>query len=104
LCRRCWTGSDATRKGNDLPNRGVYLEVVENERLVITDAYTMAWEPAEKPFMAVILTFEDEGGQDAVHCPRASLDGRRPRGAREDGLPQGWGQCADQLATLVAKL
>jgi len=24
--------------GQDLPNRGVYLEVVENERLVVTDA------------------------------------------------------------------
>jgi uncharacterized protein YndB with AHSA1/START domain len=34
-------------QGNDLPNRGIYLEVVENERRVTTDAYTMAWEPAE---------------------------------------------------------
>ncbi len=29
-------------QGNDMPNRGVYLEVVENERLVITDAYSKA--------------------------------------------------------------
>ena len=28
---------------------GVYLEVVENERLVFTDAYTKAWEPSQKP-------------------------------------------------------
>jgi uncharacterized protein YndB with AHSA1/START domain len=33
-------------EGNDMPNRGVYLEVVENERLVFTDAYAKAWEPA----------------------------------------------------------
>ena len=32
-------------QGNDLPNRGVYLEVVQNERLVFTNAYTSAWEP-----------------------------------------------------------
>ena len=44
-------------QGNDLPNRGVYLEVVENERLVFTNAYTRAWEPSEKPFMTVILNF-----------------------------------------------
>ena len=37
-------------QGNDLPNRGIYLEVVKNERLVFTDAYVKAWEPAEKPF------------------------------------------------------
>ena len=49
--------------GKDLPNRGVYLEVVPNERLVSTDAYVKAWEPSEKPFMTLILTFEDEGGK-----------------------------------------
>ena len=25
---------------NEFPNRGIYLEVVENERVVFTDAYT----------------------------------------------------------------
>src|SRR4051794_20588004 len=45
--------------GAELPNRGVYLEVVRNERLVFTDAYTTAWEPSPKPFMTVILTFQD---------------------------------------------
>src|SRR5262245_49958598 len=49
--------------GKDMPNRGVYLEVVPNQRLVFTDAYTTAWEPSDKPFMTVILTFEDEGGK-----------------------------------------
>ncbi len=33
--------------GNEFPNRGVYLEVVKNERLVFTDAFTNAWEPSE---------------------------------------------------------
>jgi uncharacterized protein YndB with AHSA1/START domain len=33
-------------EGNEFPNRGVYLEVVPNERLVFTDAYTKGWEPA----------------------------------------------------------
>lgn len=40
-------------EGQEFPNCGVYLEVVKNERLVITDAYTKAWEPSEKPFMVV---------------------------------------------------
>jgi uncharacterized protein YndB with AHSA1/START domain len=43
-------------EGHEFPNRGVYLEVVENERLVFTDSYTTAWEPSDKPFMTVILT------------------------------------------------
>jgi uncharacterized protein YndB with AHSA1/START domain len=42
--------------GNEFSNAGVYLEVLRNERLVFTDAYTKAWEPSQKPFMTVILT------------------------------------------------
>jgi len=34
--------------GNEFPNRGVYLEIVKNERLVFTDAYSKAWEPSPK--------------------------------------------------------
>ena len=50
-------------EGKEFPNPGVYLEVVPNERLVVTDAYTSAWQPSEKPFMTLILTFEDVGGK-----------------------------------------
>src|SRR5438874_8639959 len=50
-------------QGKDMPCSGVYLEVVPNERLVFTDAYTKAWEPSAKPFMTVILTFENQGGK-----------------------------------------
>ncbi len=50
-------------EGQDMPNHGVYLEVVPNQRLVTTDAFTRAWEPSAKPFMLLIVTFEDEGGK-----------------------------------------
>jgi uncharacterized protein YndB with AHSA1/START domain len=90
--------------GADMPNRGVYLEVVENERLVFTDAYTKAWEPSEKPFMTVILTFEAVGGKTR-YTARVRHWTVADREAHEKmGFHQGWGQCADQLAALVAKL
>ena len=41
--------------GNEMPNRGVYLEVVENERLVFTDAYMKAWEPSEPWLGRVVI-------------------------------------------------
>src|SRR5437868_3427446 len=53
----------ADPQGNEMPMRGVYLEVVPNEKLVFTDAYTQAWVPSAKPFMTVVLTFEDVGGK-----------------------------------------
>lgn len=87
--------------GVDMPNRGVYLEVVPNERLVFTDAYTQAWAPSDKPFMTVILTFEDLGGSTQYtalvrHWTVADRDMHE-----QMGFHQGWGQCTDQLAALV---
>jgi uncharacterized protein YndB with AHSA1/START domain len=50
-------------EGVDHPNQGVYLEVVENGRLVFTDAYIRAWDPSQQPFMTVVITFEPSGGK-----------------------------------------
>jgi uncharacterized protein YndB with AHSA1/START domain len=88
--------------GEDMPNRGVYLEVVPGQRLVFTDAYVTAWQPSEKPFMTVILTFEDEGGKTR-YTARVQHWTVADRVAHEKmGFHQGWGICADQLTALVA--
>lgn len=90
--------------GTDMPNRGVYLEVVENERIVFTNAYTEAWVPSDKPFMTVILSFEDLGGK-TKYTARVRHWTVADREMHENmGFHKGWGQCADQLAALVAKL
>ena len=91
--------------GQDLPNRGVYLEVVENRRLVFTNAYTEAWVPSEKPFMTVILTFEDAGNGKTNYTARVRHWTIADREAHENmGFHKGWEICTDQLAALVAKL
>ena len=90
--------------GAEIPCPGVYLEVVPNERLVFTDAYAQAWEPSEKPFMTVILTFENEAG-GTRYTARVRHWTVADREAHEKmGFHQGWGQCADQLAALVARI
>lgn len=92
-------------EGNDYPNRGVYLEVVENEKLVFTDAYTEAWEPSQKPFFTVVLTFEDIGDGKTRYTARARHWTVEDRDAHEKmGFYEGWGLCTDQLAALVANL
>jgi len=94
----------ADPEGNEFPNRGVYLEVVPNERLVVTDAYTRAWEPSEKPFMTLILTFEEEVGKTR-YTARVRHWTEADREAHEKmGFHEGWGQCADQLAEVVARI
>ncbi len=90
--------------GTEMPNRGVYLEVVPNEKLVFTDAFTEAWKPSEKPFMAATLTFEDEAGKTryTVRVRHWTVADRKAH--EEMGFHKGWGQCTDQLAALVATL
>jgi len=91
-------------EGKEFPNRGVYLEIVEKERIVFTDAYTRAWEPSEKPFMTVILTFDDDNGSTA-YTARVRHWTVADREAHEKmGFHQGWSICAEQLAALVENI
>jgi uncharacterized protein YndB with AHSA1/START domain len=78
--------------------------VVENERIVSTDAYTDAWKPSAKPFMTLILTFEDLGGKTR-YTARVRHWTVEDREMHENmGFHEGWGVCADQLAALAATL
>lgn len=90
--------------GNEFPNRGVYLEVVENERLVITDAFVKAWEPSEKPFMTVILTFEDEDGKTRYTARARHWNVADRQQHEQMGFHEGWGKCAEQLEKLAKEL
>ncbi len=91
--------------GTDMPNPGVYLEVVPNERLVATDAYTKAWEPSEKPFMTVVLTFEKLGDSRTRYTARVIHWSAADRAMHEKmGFYPGWGQCLDQLVALAQTL
>jgi uncharacterized protein YndB with AHSA1/START domain len=90
--------------GQDMPNRGQYLEVVPDTRLVFTDAYVGDWQPSAKPFMTVILTFADEAGKTR-YTARVRHWTAEDKAAHEAmGFEQGWGICADQLAALAKTL
>jgi uncharacterized protein YndB with AHSA1/START domain len=90
--------------GQEFPNRGIYLEVVKNERLVFTDAYTESWEPSLKPFMTVILTFEKHEGKTRYTARVRHWTVADRETHEKMGFHAGWGQCADQLVALVEKL
>lgn len=90
-------------EGAEFPNRGVYLEVVKNQRLVFTDAYVQAWEPSEKPLMTVIMTCEEADGK-TKYTARVRHWTEADREAHEKmGFHVGWAICAEQLAALVAR-
>jgi uncharacterized protein YndB with AHSA1/START domain len=87
--------------GAEFPNRGVYLEVAPERRLVFTDAFVEAWTPSEKPFMIVILDFESDGTGTLYRATvRHWSEADRER-HEAMGFHQGWALCAEQLAALV---
>jgi uncharacterized protein YndB with AHSA1/START domain len=91
--------------GTEMPNRGIYLEVVKNEKLVFTDAYTSAWQPSENPFFTCILTFEDAGNGQTRYTARALHWTKENREAHEKmGFHEGWGVAADQMTALAKTL
>lgn len=92
-----------TPDGQEIPCPGVYLEIIPNQKLVFTDAYSGGWTPKSdgKPFMTGIVTFEEENGQTRYtarvrHWTQEDCDTHLKM-----GFHQGWGQCADQLAALA---
>lgn len=91
-------------EGVEIPNPGIYLEVIPNEKIVVTDAYTSAWELADKPFMTLILTFENVNDKTqytavARHWTVADCEAHEKM-----GFHTGWGIATDQLAALAASL
>ncbi|TWF54659.1 SRPBCC family protein [Neorhizobium alkalisoli] len=88
--------------GEKVPNQGVYLELVENKKIVFTDAFTSAWVPSEKPFMVGVIEFEDLGGgrtrytASALHWTEEDMNMHQ-----QMGFEEGWGIVADQLAEVA---
>lgn len=92
-------------EGQEFPNPGVYLEVVPGEKLVMTDAYTAAWTPAEKPFCTIILTFEDAGPGKTRYKACVRHWTAADRAAHEQmGFHAGWGTATEQLEALARRL
>ncbi|HEX7674858.1 MAG TPA: SRPBCC family protein [Bdellovibrio sp.] len=90
-------------EGQNFPNSGCVLEVVENERLVWTDSLTEGFRPSANSFMTAILTFEDHP-QGTKYTARACHKSAEDRKRHEEmGFLQGWSTVVDQLIASVKK-
>jgi len=91
--------------GEVVDNRGVYLEVVPNEKIVFTDAFKTAWIPSEKPFMTGIILLEPLGDGRTKYTAMARHWTEEDKKTHEAmGFHEGWGAATDQLAALVATI
>jgi uncharacterized protein YndB with AHSA1/START domain len=101
-------------EGQEFPNAGCYLEVVENERLVWTNALLPGFRPAPTPatkgeesidfiFTAMITLATHSGGTKytatVIHADEAGCKKHAAMGFHE-----GWGKALDQLVALAKKI
>ncbi len=84
-------------EGTDYPNSGCYLELVENEKIIFTDALGPGYRPSATPFFTAIIQLTPIG-TGTKYSVRAMHGSEAERKKHEDmGFHMGWGQCLDQL-------
>lgn len=83
---------------------GCYLEVVENERLVWTDALGPGYRPAAEPFFTAIITMEAEGSGTRYVARAIHGDSAAREKHEEMGFYEGWSTVLDQLVELVKSM
>lgn len=84
-------------EGEDHDNVGCYLEVVENERLVFTDALGPGWRPNPEPFMTAVVSIEPHGDGTKYTAIALHKDEADRAKHEEMGFHEGWGKALDQL-------
>ncbi|MCX8509964.1 MAG: SRPBCC family protein [Rhodobacteraceae bacterium] len=84
--------------GKPMQNHGVWLELIENEKLVFTDSYSEGWKPAPDPFMTAILILGDaEGGGTTYTAIARHRSAETAETHKTMGFYDGWGTVATQL-------
>ena len=92
-------------EGQDYPNLGCYLEIVENEKLVWTNMLAPGYRPNKSsfidlPFTAIVLLEPQGKGTKYTAIAMHRDDEGREKHAQM-GFADGWGKALDQLVAYV---
>jgi uncharacterized protein YndB with AHSA1/START domain len=91
-------------EGEDHDNVGCCLEVVENERLVWTDALAPGWRPKSEPFMTAVIMMEPHGKGTRYTAIAIHKDEDTRAKHEEMGFHDGWSKALDQLVEHVKSM
>lgn len=86
------------------PSVGCFLEVVENRKLVFTDALGPGYRPTGAPFMTAMVLLEPEGSGTRYTAIAMHTDAAGKNKHEEMGFHDGWGKALDQLVNVAKKL
>ena len=92
-------------EGEQHQHQGMWLEIVENERVVFTDAFIRAWEPSEHPFMIAIIDMADAGpGKTDYRVTVRHWSVAETERHKEMGFIEGWTQVINQIEAVARSL
>ena len=98
-------------EGVDYPGTGCYLELIENEKLVWTNALAPGFRPLHVPaasaddcnsfLFTAVLTLQPEGQGTRYRALLIHRDAQGRKLHADMGFHQGWGAALDQLVALM---
>jgi uncharacterized protein YndB with AHSA1/START domain len=96
-------------EGQTFPNIGCYLEIVENERLIWTNAVAPGYRPNESPaacpgesfYFTAVISLEPHGNGTKYSALVMHADAASCKRHEDMGFRDGWGAALDQLITLT---
>lgn len=89
-------------EGETMPaDAGCYLEVVENRKLVFTDALGPGYRPKGGAFMTTMILLDPEGSGSRYTAVAKHADPEAKRKHEEMGFLTGWGAALDQLVEVT---
>jgi uncharacterized protein YndB with AHSA1/START domain len=102
-------------EGQEFPHVGCLLELVENRKLVMTNALAPGYRPAPDPVVGnasdcaniaftAIVTLEEVAGKTHYSVVVLHKDEAGRKLHEEMGFHEGWGTCLDQLIEVVKTL
>lgn len=86
--------------GEQSPMEGVFLEVIPNQSIVFTNAFTKGWIPQE-PFMVGYFSFTPEGSGTRYRAGSRHWTEEAHKQHEEMGFHDGWTIVANQLAEIA---
>lgn len=88
-------------EGEEHENVGCWLEIVEQRRLVWTDALLPGWRPTGGGFMTASIELEPSGRGTRYTAIARHADAQKRAQHETMGFHGGWGTALDQLVALM---
>jgi uncharacterized protein YndB with AHSA1/START domain len=94
-------------EGQEFPNIGCYLEVIENQKLVWTAALKPGYRPQSAtgiPLFTAVILLEPHGAGTKYTAIAIHGDEESAKKHLDMGFHEGWGKALDQLVTLAKSM